>query len=62
MKTEHTPNCWCGVQMKKIGEGNYPYECNESRDYPDRIVYVALKCDHKCWTTAEHDLALRSKK
>lgn len=43
------PRCWCGVPMRPIGRGRYPYDCKARDLFPDHMVYVSGECGHSGW-------------
>lgn len=46
---ERCPDCWCGVRMKAIGRGKFPFSCRSQALWPDAMIYVCV-CDHDGWT------------
>jgi len=47
------PICTCGVPMKPVGRGQFPYPCIAQDKHPNPMVYESDGCGHSAWDWRE---------
>ena len=59
MKKNHKPAlCFCGKPMLKRGYGQYPYDCDLARKYPQAMIYAGCTGGHTGWIADIEDISI----